>query len=118
MDQAMFCNNRATWIRFLKGLAAISFWLAMGCGGATRGEIDETYGRLEQALEDPCDVDGDGHQSLACGGDDCDDGSALISPGSTELCDGLDNDCDRIIDEECVDSIVPDPCTKISCRWP
>jgi len=35
------------------------------------------------------DADGDG--SLAC--DDCDDGDATAVPGATELCDGLDNDC-------------------------
>ena len=57
------------------------------------------------------DGDGDGHgdpdASLqACeppGGavtlaDDCDDSSAAVSPGNTEVCDGLDNDCEGSVD--------------------
>ena len=30
--------------------------------------------------------------------DDCDDGSAATYPGATELCDGVDNDCDGLPD--------------------
>jgi hypothetical protein len=36
-------------------------------------------------------------QPGACG-DDCNDASALASPGGVERCDGLDNDCDGVID--------------------
>ena len=47
------------------------------------------------------DSDGDQHGSSACvaaPGDDCDDTQAAIFPGATELCDGIDNDCDKKID--------------------
>ena len=32
-------------------------------------------------------------------GDDCDDQDGLRAPGLIELCDGLDNDCDLLVDE-------------------
>ena len=48
----------------------------------------------------PLDADDDGHTSAMCpNGDDCDDGNANIHPGHLESCDGLDNDCDLVIDD-------------------
>ena len=38
-------------------------------------------------------------------GDDCDDTSAAARPGGVELCDGVDNDCNGIIDDDA--SFVP-----------
>jgi len=32
-------------------------------------------------------MDGDGHDAVECGGDDCDDGDIAISPSSVEVCD-------------------------------
>jgi hypothetical protein len=59
------------------------------------------------------DLDGDGHRAPRPGtragdpdacGDDCDDTSALAfpGPGSVELCDGKDNDCNGVIDDNSV----------------
>lgn len=47
---------------------------------------------------DPCEVspdqDGDGFDSIACGGTDCDDTNANRRPSGTEICDAADNDED------------------------
>jgi hypothetical protein len=45
-----------------------------------------------------CDQDGDGYNSVACGGTDCNDnpnaGGFNVNRGRTEICgDGIDNDC-------------------------
>ena len=40
------------------------------------------------------DHDGDGYESVICGGEDCYDPYVYAYPGAEEICDGLDNDCD------------------------
>ena len=54
----------------------------------------------ESAMCNICDADGDGSLATWCGGDDCDDASSAIYPGSDEYCDGYDNDCDGTVDED------------------
>ncbi len=41
------------------------------------------------------DADGDGFEV----GEDCDDADPTANPGATEVCDGVDNNCDGFIDE-------------------
>jgi hypothetical protein len=54
------------------------------------------------------DLDGDGHRAPLPGtmagaegscGDDCNDASEAAYPGNTEVCDGVDNDCNGIVDD-------------------
>lgn len=45
------------------------------------------------------DVDGDGHDSVLVDGSDCDDRNASVFPGALETCDGIDNDCNGLADD-------------------
>ncbi len=60
------------------------------------------------------DADGDGYgtdasttvgcaapDGFADNADDCSDANAVIHPGAAELCDGIDNNCNGIVDEGC-----------------
>ncbi len=75
------------------------------------GEVDE--GLLIDVFDD-ADADGFGDaatQATACSplagqvtnGDDCDDADASSNPGTVEVCDGTDNDCDTLVDNEPID---------------
>ncbi len=77
------------------------------------GEIDEGAGAVWYV-----DADGDGYGvedevAYACGqpagfalnGDDCDDADDRISPAADELCDGFDNDCDALVDDDDDDTL-------------
>ena len=46
------------------------------------------------------DKDDDGHAPIVCGGDDCDDIDPARYGGLPEVCDGKDNDCDGVVDEQ------------------
>ncbi|MGR3310440.1 MAG: SBBP repeat-containing protein, partial [Candidatus Brocadiales bacterium] len=88
------------------------------CGGSTPGEIcddgvDNDGDGLTDCLDPDCrvDADRDGTFALPCG-NDCDDTNPAINPGASEACnDGVDNDCDGLVDlddPDC-DGFVPSP---------
>lgn len=45
------------------------------------------------------DADRDGYFVLGACGDDCDDADPRVNPGATEVCNGIDDDCDLRVDE-------------------
>ncbi|MCK6525536.1 putative metal-binding motif-containing protein [Myxococcota bacterium] len=74
------------------------------------GDCDDFDDAVHPGAEEPCDEavdyncdgavgfsDGDGDGVPAC--EDCDDSRAEVAPDAPETCDGLDNDCDRDVDE-------------------
>ena len=65
----------------------------VSCVGA-RGGGRRRRQQTEQDEEEAKDGDGDGSLCNV----DCDDASATVRPGGTELCDGVDNDCDTLLD--------------------
>ncbi|MAQ13935.1 MAG: hypothetical protein CMN30_03965 [Sandaracinus sp.] len=55
----------------------------------------ESGGRCESpGCDVTVDADSDGHDAVACGGDDCDDTDPDRYPGNPEVCDAVDQDCD------------------------
>ncbi len=78
------------------------------------GDCDDNNNAITGPLTYYVDADNDGHGSMtgisitSCTNpgvgyvtisDDCNDANNAVYPGATEICDGLDNDCDIDIDE-------------------
>lgn len=65
------------------------------------GATEIPYDGIDQDCDDAdlVDVDGDGYDAEVVGGDDCDDTESDMWPGNVESEDGLDNDCNGVVDE-------------------
>lgn len=70
--------------------------LSLDLGPVSAPEVLLRANDCEEGESALYDVDGDG--VTACGGD-CDDGNASVLPGAAETCDGVDSDCDGIVDD-------------------
>jgi outer membrane protein assembly factor BamB len=98
------------------GDASVSPSTAEACNGID----DDCDGSVDEAGAAGCtelylDADGDGYgvvasKVCACGpegdvdaplGGDCNDAAAATSPGATEACNAVDDDCDGVVDEGC-----------------
>ncbi|MFT4976812.1 MAG: hypothetical protein ACI8S6_002717, partial [Myxococcota bacterium] len=77
----------------LRAIPSLLILLALGCRTADK---DLSDGTLDTGgLSGVTDGDGDGYDSS----EDCDDEDAQTHPGSAEVCDGIDNNCDGLVDE-------------------
>ncbi len=95
-DDGFFCNGREECDPGAIGANA------MGClRGPDPCAATDVCMEATDECRDPCgmlDRDGDGQNSLDCGGLDCDDGDARRFNGNPEVCDALnvDEDCDPL----------------------
>ncbi|MCZ7685214.1 MAG: MopE-related protein [Sandaracinaceae bacterium] len=96
-DDGLFCNGPE---RCAPGTVGAN---RFGCAAAAEPACllaqvcDEAERRCTTQCELTGDADGDGHDAIECGGDDCDDADASRSPGAVEVCDsGHDEDCDPL----------------------
>jgi hypothetical protein len=67
------------------------------------GDDDDSAGDDDDSTPNPADADGDGYDSIASGGADCDDTSSAVYPGAVEdPTNSIDDDCDTVTDENMV----------------
>jgi len=78
--------------------------LAAGAWGADGDE--STSGAVFVVPGQPTwrDGDGDGFIAESLGGNDCDDDDAALSPGLADACDGVDEDCNGVVDDGFADT--------------
>ncbi len=75
-----------------------SLWLGLGVlwSGCETSTDSIKLGDTPDPVVTSNDLDRDGYDA----GVDCDDNDASVHPGVAEVCDGIDNDCDGIIDPD------------------
>ena len=102
----MVCNNGGLQcVQSIQPTTEVCDGLDNDCDGSVDEGVTTTYYR---------DADDDGYGNLAnniqacsvpagyvTNDDDCNDTNSSIHPDALEICDGVDNDCDGIVDEGC-----------------
>jgi cysteine-rich repeat protein len=91
-----FCNGAERCAPEVAGADARGCIAADGPACLDMQTCDEALDRCQSDCDLASDADGDGHDAMSCGGDDCDDADPNRYPGNSEVCDteGHDEDCD------------------------
>lgn len=72
----------------------MEYWADDACKANVRCEAASSV-----CVFDILDKDRDGHAPPVCGGGDCNDADPLVHPEASESCNGVDDDCDGLVDE-------------------
>ena len=84
-------DNRTVFIEATPTAEGVAEGLLTVAWNQDRTEVSLSVNGTQSFL----DEDGDGYTTL----DDCDDTNADVNPGATEVCNGVDDDCDEDTDE-------------------
>ncbi len=96
-DDGLFCNGFETCSSSTSTPGVCQGGTAPSCDDGNACTVDSCSESLG-CTNVPQDLDGDGYGDAACGGMDCNDSDPAIHPGVTDVCDGVDNDCDGSVD--------------------
>jgi hypothetical protein len=69
------------------------------CDFIDGGEVNKTFNFRLPSIPYCLDYDQDGYNSESCGGADCDDFDVNVNPEAEEKMDGVDNNCNGLINE-------------------
>jgi hypothetical protein len=86
VDMQLELYNGMQWLPMMTG-GASSFWWADADG--------DTYGDPFNVIYAPT-----APPFFVANSDDCDDTDSNIKPSAPEICDGIDNDCDGLVDDD------------------
>jgi hypothetical protein len=88
----------------MRTLALLLVLATFGC--RSEPKPDDTAPPEDTAPAACTDADADGH----CEDIDCDDADPEVHPGASEICNGVDDDCDGLLDDQDPDCALDDVC--------
>lgn len=98
-DDGLFCNGGESCSSMTNGVPGVcQAGTLPNCDDMDPCTVDACSDILGQCTHTPRDQDNDGFGDNTCGGSDCNDMNAAINPLAVDICDGIDNNCDNVVD--------------------